>query len=188
MKKLIIISAIIVIFTAVVAIYYFIEKPSSSGQNPPISPAPTSTVSAVPAEASSTLGMKLYKNTDFGFEFQYPEDLIIKENSYGGYYSKFNLEMVIKSGEYLDSVFLVNIVIPEFADRTFLGVEAATSPVTVAGVTGIRYDYVFEDLPETAIVLPFGQYKIILARLGTIKRNEYDEYVNQILASFKFLK
>jgi hypothetical protein len=83
----------------------------------------------------------------------------------------------------LDPV-LVNIVLPEFADRTFQGVKRIVSETTVAGVTGIKYEYEFEGEPETAIVLPFGEYKMILGMTTNNYRNAFD----QVLATFKLLK
>jgi hypothetical protein len=127
---------------------------------------------------------KTYKNTEFGFEFEYPKDWVVKENTFGSYYSKFNLEVLIKKGEYLDLVFDVNIVLPEFPDRSFKNIEKITSEVIVNGVPGIKYQYEFEEQQETAIILPLGEYKMIL---GTDSKQDVDSF-NQILASFKFLK
>ncbi len=187
MKKFIIIVTVVIIALIVAGVYYFSEKSPVPGLNQP-TPSPTPVVSAVPTQVITTDGMKLYKNTEFGFEFKYQDDLIIRENSFGNYYSKFNIEVVAKQGEYLDSVIMVNVVLPEFTERTFLGSGATTSTVTVDGRIGIKYEYEFEGLPESAIVLSLGEYKIILGRLGSIYQNEYDGYFNQIIDSFKFLK
>ncbi|MEK7174346.1 MAG: hypothetical protein AAB759_01675, partial [Patescibacteria group bacterium] len=152
------------------------------------STAPITSTSTAPTQATSTSETKIYRNEQWGFEFQYPINLIVRENTFGGYYSKFNVEIVAKQGKYLDTVLLVNVVLPEFADRTFLSMSATTSTVIIAGISGIKYEYEFEGLPEVAIVLPFEQYKVILGREGSTMQHEYDNYVNQIFTSFKFLK
>ncbi len=131
-----------------------------------------------------TSALKTYHNEQWGFEFQYPEDWIVKENTFGSYYSKFNLVVnpeLVRSSNF---TFSINIVLPEFPERSFRNIEKTTSEITVAGVRGIKYEYEFEGLPETAIILPLGEYKIIL---GTDSEQYLDEF-NQILTSFKFIK
>lgn len=128
---------------------------------------------------------KTYHNEEWGFEFQYPKDWIFKENIFKNYYSKFNMELWVLIGEKHDESFLVNIVLPEFT-RGFNGLEKNTSEIIVAGVQGVKYEYQFEGFPETAVILPFGEYKIILGTGGGSK--QYLDEFNQILASFKFLK
>lgn len=163
------------------------QEPFSQNQpSPSIAPTAPST-SSVPA--TSTIETKTYRNTEYGFEFQYPSDLVVRENTFRSYYSKFNLQVEYwdKEGKYL-SVFDVNIVLLEFADRTFLGSGATTSTVIVNGISGIKYEYEFESLPEVAVVLPFGQYKVILGIGGSSKFYGHESTFNQVLASFKFLK
>ncbi|MBI5401684.1 hypothetical protein HZB05_02550 [Candidatus Wolfebacteria bacterium] len=48
---------------------------------------------------------------------------------------------------------------------------------------GSKYEYEYEGLPKIAIILPFGQYKMIL---GAYK--DYEDVFNQVISSFKFLK
>lgn len=159
-----------------------IQQPPAQNPLPPTIvtvPTPTSTT-----QASGTAGMKTYTNTEYGFEFRYPDDWVVKENTFVSYYSKFNLEVVVKKEKYLDLVFDVNIVMPEFPERSFKNIEKTTSEVIVDGVLGIKYQYEFESQQETAIVLPIGDYKVIL---GTDSKQDVDSF-NQILASFKFLK
>lgn len=130
--------------------------------------------------------LKIYRNTEYEFEFEYPQNLILKENAFYSYYSKFNLDIKVMIGEKFDPVFLVNIVLPEFADRSFRGLNKITSAVTVAGVNGIKYEFEYEGFPHTTVILPFGELKMILAT-GEGSKQYLDEF-NQILASFKFLK
>lgn len=149
---------------------------------------PTASSSTPPIRVADNAA-KTYRNEDWGFEFQYPESLVIKENVFTSYYSKFNFQVEYwnKEGKYL-SVFDANVVLPEFANQTFLGVNATTSIVIVNGVKGIKYEYEFEGLPEVAIVLPMGQYKIILGIGGSAKFYNHQNDFDKILNSFKFLK
>lgn len=182
---LISLAALCVLVVAFVIVKKYTHQPPAQAPTVVTVAAPTSTAST---QATSTSETKIYRNEQWGFEFQYPINLIVRENTFGGYYSKFNVEIVAKQGKYLDTVLLVNVVLPEFADRTFLSMSATTSTVIIAGISGIKYEYEFEGLPEVAIVLPFEQYKVILGREGSTMQHEYDNYVNQIFTSFKFLK
>src|SRR5258708_5286882 len=74
------------------------------------------------AGTTSTNGQKTYTNNEYGFEFQYPHDWSIFEEPHGlGFYSKFELVAAPNVGESNENPFLINVVLPEFADRTFLG-------------------------------------------------------------------
>lgn len=126
-----------------------------------------------------------YINTEFGFEFQYPQDWVVRENTFVSYYSKFNLEIFTRIGESLDSTFLVNIVLPEFTERSFQGLEKTTSEIIIAGVQGIKYEYEYHGFPHTVVILPFGELRMILAT-GDGSKQYLDEF-NQTLTSFKFL-
>ncbi|MFQ6083947.1 MAG: hypothetical protein ACE5WD_11420 [Candidatus Aminicenantia bacterium] len=135
-------------------------------------------------DAVDVNGLKLYRNEEWGFEFQYPQDWVVKENTFGSYYSKFNMVIRPTVGWYSRFPVSVNIALPEFPERSFQNIEKTTSEVTVDGVLGIKYQYEFEGSQETAIILPLGEYKIIL---GT-DNEQYTEIFNQVLATFKFLK
>ncbi len=138
-----------------------------------------------PLAQATTSETKTYRNEKWGLEFQYPNDWILKENAFGSYYSKFNIWIKVPFyGEKLDLAFGVNIVLPEFPNRSFHGIEKTVSEITVAGVQGIKYE--FEGFPHTAVILPFGKYKVILAT-GDGSKQYLDEF-SQILSSFKFLK
>ncbi len=148
---------------------------------PPPTIMPTSPNLSPPTTPQSE--SEVYRNTDWKFEFQYPKKWIILEKSFGSRSSKFNVVASPDMGEYDPPPFLVNVVFPDFADNTFLGSNPTTSTVTVDGVVGIEYQYDFEEHQETAIVLPLGEYKVIL---GT--REPYESKFNQIVSTFKFLK
>lgn len=187
-KRMLFISVIVIIFVILASIVSWMLYKQINQIQP--TPSATLTVSStVPASTSSETGIKTYKNTEFGFEFKYPSDLIVRENTFKSYYSKFNLQVERwnKEDKYL-SVFDVNVVLPEFANRTFIDSGSTTSTVMVDGISGIRYEYKFEGLPEVAIVLPTGQYKAIIGIGGSAKFYGYENIFYQILTTFKFIK
>ena len=129
---------------------------------------------------------KTYRNEEFGFEFEYPDNWLFYENTSYSPFSKFNL---IGSSPELDGYanpiipsLLVNIVTPDFVERQFFNLENIASKIIVQEVEGLKYEYK-EKLSHIAIILPLGEYKMIL---GTHKG--YEDIFNQVLDSFKFLK
>lgn len=151
------------------------NQPSSS-----IAPAASSTSSA---PATSTTRTKTYRNTKFGFEFQYPQNWEVKENIYGSPFSKFNLIVAPTQEKYLPDPILFNITTLDFVSRSFSDLENTATKVVVGGIVGKKYEYEFESMQRISIILPFGEYRIIL---GTEK--QYEDIFNQIIASFRFLK
>ncbi|OGH78350.1 MAG: hypothetical protein A2469_04580 [Candidatus Magasanikbacteria bacterium RIFOXYC2_FULL_40_16] len=123
-----------------------------------------------------------YRNEEFGFEFKFLRDWKLEENSFGSYYSKFNIVLSPSTGQKVLFPILINVVLPEFADRSFNSVEKITSEIIVDGISGIKHEYEFEGFSETAIILPLGEYKIILGI------NIYENGYNDFLKTFKFLK
>ena len=137
--------------------------------------------STIPTQAVT--GTKTYANAEYGFELQYPADWTVRENSFGSQNSKFNVELVPPRQMDLNDSVLINIVLPAFAERAFLGVGASTSTANVDGVAGVKYEFEFEGLAEVGIVVPLGQYRMII---GTEKRDE--AVFNEVLASFKIVR
>jgi len=129
--------------------------------------------------------MKTYKNTEFGFEFQYPKGWTFHENTFGSPFSKFNLVGASPEENGLpdpiDSPLLINIVTPDFANKAFYDLKG--SNITIAGISGKKYEYEYEGVSEIGIDLPFGEYHMLLGA-----KKGYEDIFNQILASFKFLK
>ena len=129
--------------------------------------------------------LKIYRNEEFGFEFQYPNDWTFHENTFYSPFSKFNL-IGTASGEDVPNTImpslLVNIVTSDFANRAFYDLRHTALNTIVAEVTGSKYEYEFEGFPQIAVDLPFGKYRMLLGA-----KKQYEDIFNQILASFKFL-
>jgi len=191
-NKKILYFLVIVIFVVIISVIYLIlSKQPSQKPIPNTNPsATTNTTATTSSQTDNTSETKIYKNTEFGFEFQYPEKwVIVREDKSVNYYSKLLLEIsapeIFNNEKRFDSAFLVNIVLPEFI-RGFDGLGKNTSEITVDSIKGVKYEYIFNDFPETTVILPFGELKMILGTGGGSK--QYLDEFNQILASFKFLK
>jgi len=161
----------IIFIAAAIGILTYVRSPGEGA-----SPVATLATSTAP-------GTRTYRNTKYGFEFRYPEDWKFEENTFYGPFSKFNLVGSPAIGGHLPDPIVINIVTPDFAEHAFSGFEKTTSSATVAGVRGVQYEYQYEGLPEVAIVLPFGQYRMLLG-----VKKQYENVFHQILASLKFLK
>ena len=181
-KPRVLFTTVLITVSVIAGWYYFALRETEEIRTP------TTTQPAVIPET------KTYRNKEWGFEFAHPTDWVVnREHESLTYYSKFFLEMgtpvtVVVDGNNqnaVDSTFLVNIVLPEFV-RGFDNLEKTTTEVIVGGVKGIKYEYVFNNSPETTVILPFGELKMILGTGGGSK--QYLGEFNQILASFKFLK
>ena len=194
-KLLIILTTLIVLgIGVVIASWVFWRRPISESppQNQPSPPAVVSTASSsIPSQTNGTDSMKIYTNSEFGFEFQYPENWSFHENTFYSPFSKFNLVGTSPEENGLPDPItpsiVVNIVTPDFADgssTSFKNLNASTSIVIVAGVKVTKYEYEFENLPRIAVAsLPLDEYRVLL---GASK--EYEDILNQVIASFKFLK
>jgi len=188
-KKLFLILIIVILGIGISVFYWKFSKSSPQEPLQNIIPIATTTSSTTPNQSTSIPKTQTYINTEFGFEFQYPEKwVIVREDKSVNYYSKLLLEIsapeIFNNEKRFDSAFLVNIVLPEFI-RGFDGLEKNTSEITVDSIKGVKYEYIFNDFPETTVILPFGELKIILGTGGGSK--QYLDEFNQILASFKFL-
>ncbi|OHA67752.1 MAG: hypothetical protein A3D59_03325 [Candidatus Wildermuthbacteria bacterium RIFCSPHIGHO2_02_FULL_47_17] len=134
-----------------------------------------------------TLGLKTYRNTEWGFEFRYPEQWTLHTNTFNSPFSEFNLIGTAPEEKEPNTTMpslLVNIVTPDFADRAasgFKNLNADTTAITVGGAPGLRYEYSFANVPQIDIELPFGQYRIFLGA-----RKEHEGVFNQIVSNFEF--
>lgn len=157
-----------------------------NNQNQPMPPA-SPTVSSAPSPASSTDGMKTYTNTEFGFEFQYPENWSFEINSFYSPFSKFNLQGNTSDKNYnpLNPAFMINIVTPDFAEGAAISMQnlgSAGSEIVIAAIKGMKYTYTFEGRVLIDIIIPLKSTAIIFET----DQRHVDTF-NQVVTSFKFL-
>jgi len=184
-NKLILIVFVILVWGFLAFIFL---KKDSSEPTPIEVEQPTSTTSPIVVTENPTTtnsNLKTYRNEGWGFEFEYPKDLILKEKVFSNYYSKFNLVLFKPIGESRDDAILVNIVLPEFTETDFWKSQKNSSKTSVDSVEGIKYEYKQDGSPHTTVMFPFGEFVTIVATgEGS---HIYEEELNQILSSFRFL-
>ena len=128
-------------------------------------------------------GLQLYRNEEWGFEFWYPENWRIEENSVRTVSSKFNLILTPMEGPYQPlSPILLNVVTPDFGNYTFQDLDKTVSDINIDGVAGERYDYKLKNVQRISILLPLDDLRIIL---GAGKG--YEDTFDKIVSTFKFL-
>jgi len=153
---------------------------------PPHATPPAATSSPPNTQTISITGMKTYTNTEYGFEFQYPENWSFYAGTFYSPFSKFNLVGAPLGEDYqLDPPILVNIVTPDFADRAVISrknLGAVESDVVVGDIRGVKYKYI-EESPRISIDISLGELRMILGA-----KKQYEEVFDQILTTFKFLK
>src|SRR3989344_566707 len=158
--------------------------PSPISTSTPQSP----TVSTPVVSTSTVQKFQTYRNEEFGFEFQYPEDWSFHVNTFGGPFSKFNLVGASPEENGLPNPLapsiLINIVTPDFADRAVMSrrnAGAIESDFIVDGIPAKKYEYT-SNFPKVSIDFPFREFRMILA--ASI---EYEDVFNRVLSSFKFI-
>lgn len=190
----------IVVFVVGIWLIFWQNRQSAeelAGSNSPVSASPVTVSTSTPTPTSSgephppaAAGMKLYRNEEWGFEFKYPDGWSFHEDTFRSPASKFNL-VGASPGENnipnpINPSVLVNIVTPDFSDNASVNMErlgAITENVVVNGINGVKYEYKVGVQKEILVVIPFRSYRMIL---GTIKG--YEDVLNDVLSSFKFLE
>ena len=145
-----------------------------------IPPAATST-----APADNTQNLKTYRNEEWGFEFRYPVDWEVKENVYGNAVIKFNLVMQpIYMAHFPDPV-SIDVLPSDWIEGVHKNFEAdGIEPleVLVDGVKGVKYEHL-EEFYYIDYFLPLGDDVIVIG-----SKKEYENTLNQIIPTFRFLK
>lgn len=146
-----------------------------------------------PLLITTTPETKLYRNEEWGFQFEYPEDWTFEINTFGGPNTKFNLQGNSSANDYnmLVPMFLINIVNPDFADRVINSRRKEgdiESDIVVGGIFGKKFEYNEKysekfSIEKISIYLSIGEYQMILAVHKT-----YEDVLARVLVSFKFLK
>jgi hypothetical protein len=200
-KKTLFVIGVCVVVAAVAAIVLYQKAPLTrqATQTPTSTQYTvqnTTTTNALPHIASTSTtadtatdhkGMKLYRNEEFGFEFWYPENWEIMENSFKSPYSKFNFEVIKIDGKYTNLFDGMNLVTKDFYDNFLVNSETDNSEVTditLGSVFGKQFHYTNEyGLLKTDITFPIGKHFAIFF----VERKREKE-LHQILSTFKFLK
>lgn len=127
---------------------------------------------------------KIYRNEDWGFEFEYPANFKILENFSYSAYTQFNLMIVPIEGSYSGIGILINIVLPEFATGSFAPYQNTKSTTTLAGRPADYYAYKWQDLDEVSFITPHREFSLILGATTEVYQKEFEVVLN----SFKFIE
>lgn len=127
-------------------------------------------------------GYQLYRNEEFGFEFQYPEGWDLRINDVSSPYSKFNIIFIPSGNVPVLYPVVLNIVTSDFAAGSYQDINPIDKNVVVDGIQGRKYGYFSEGSYYTDILLPFQKDVLIL---GAVE--EYEAPFNEVIASFRFI-
>ena len=130
-------------------------------------------------------GMKLYRNEEWGFEFWYPEGWEIKEPAFGSAVSKFNMD-VEPTFPHFPHPITINILPNDWIERvreSFKREGIKLLDIQVDKISGIGYEHISEGLPQIDYLFPRENYWIVVGG-----KKQYENILNQILATLKFLK
>lgn len=183
---------ILIVILSGVAFWYQYEKWNQKGIQPivatstPAQPINATITIATTTQTNDHPGMKRYRNTEWGFEFWYPEGWEWKENVFGSPFSKFNLTLMRIKDKNTNQDTVLNIVVPEFAKnatRSISAIDPRPIEITVDGERGMKYSFLHEGPSELIVDFPFNEYHILL---GVASWNESE--LNTIVSTFKFLK
>lgn len=134
----------------------------------------------------ATSSLKIYRNEEWGFEFEYPKDWRIKENAFGSAVSMFNLVIEQIDTAHLPRPIRINVLPNDWIEQVQKSFEAdgiELVKVQINGIDGIRYEHADEGLSQIDFLISKDEYWIVVGG-----KKKYIDTLNQVLGSFKFLK
>ena len=155
-------------------------KPESKKPSTPVPPAPT-----------VMSGYKLYKNSDFGFEIQYPVSWTVTEEINENVRGEMVKEFFFKK----PNSDLRFAVLPRDGLSYGLGVKGTSTPAYIGGFPGVQTQYILKDGRRLWLLFPqYGLYNWLedlgrIDALTTIEDPTGDTRIfEQMLSSFKLAK
>jgi len=167
----------IILLIVSAAFAWISQKPAQ-----PIDNIPNSSINNNPVNID---GSKLYRNEEWGFEFQYPKDWQILQPAFGSAVSKFNMD-VVPPVRHLPDPIRINILPNDWIARvqnTFEVEKIIPSKITISGVDGLRYDHKSEGLSQIDYLFSRKTYWVVVGG-----KKQYEDVLNQVLSTLKFLK
>ncbi|NBD74068.1 hypothetical protein GVX82_03430, partial [Patescibacteria group bacterium] len=126
---------------------------------------------------------EVYINQEWRFSFEYPEGWEPRENTFGNYYSKFNVVLYPEEGKAYGRPVLINVVVPEFAENAYRDLDTNSEQTLFAGIEVTRHTYQHASLDKTSYLIPFGKHTILLAT-----NHHYEDLFAIVLNSFEFIE
>ena len=123
-----------------------------------------------------------YRNEKFGFEFKFPKDWSVRENVFKSATTKFNMVIEPINGHYLPYPIRINILPVEWIETVTKNMTEVKR-VSIDGVNAIAYSITSEGLPQIDYIFPLRENRIAVGA-----KIEYEDILNQVLKSFKFIK
>jgi len=168
------------------------EVPKNENVQPLMENEATSTLEKIIVKQITILpGFKLYKNSDFGFEIQYPESWIVSgedivnvrgENTKGFFFKKPNSDLRFA-------------ILPRDGLSYGVGAKGTSTEVFIGGFAGTQTQYILKDGRRLWLIFPqYGLYNWLqdLGRIDAMTSVENPAGDTQIfekmLSSFKFIR
>lgn len=139
------------------------EKPAEATK-PESEKLPIEVKSSAPKTETTFSEYKFYKNSEFGFEIQYPESFTvteeINENVRGEMVKEFYFK---KPGSDLRFA-----ILPRDGLSYGVGAKGTSTPVYIGGFSGVQTQYVFKDGRRLWLIFPQYGYNNWLQDLGRL--------------------